>query len=410
MGFVKKNGTLREAAKAPIRSASPRICVPTWRNFTRKAHRCGLYEAQDVLVETDDVDLICLDMSWGARVNEYWLRTPLYHDLSRKLIFANPGLRKVRLTRDYDVFIAVCATFWDLPYINAIERWRDHCRISVCWLDELWVSQVPDYKYWLPALNQFDYVFIGCKGTVAGLSQAINRPCYWLPGGIDALRFSPFPDPAARVIDVYSIGRRYEGIHREMLKAAERGKIFYVHDTLANVALSEVYDHHQHRNLYANLAKRSRYFVVSAATMGGPKMDALDERRGQVEIGYRYYEGAAAGTVMIGEAPDCEAYSELFGWPEAVIQIDPDGSDIMAVLDNLGSDPERVAAIRKRNTQHALLHHDWVYRWYEMFRVADIDPSPGMAARQRRLKDMADFAASADEHDATATRRLNWPH
>src|SRR5208282_5407911 len=195
----------------------------------------------------------------------------------------------------------------------------------------------PGHRHWLHALGQFDFVFVGLRGTVSALSQAVNRPCYWLPGGVDALRFSPLPEPAARVIDVYSIGRRYEGIHHEMLKAAERCELFYVHDTHVNVAHTEVYDHQQHRDLFAKIAKRSQYFVVAAA-----KMDALDERRGQVEIGHRYYEGAAAGTVMIGDAPDCEAYRELFGWPEAVVQIQPDGSDIMAVLSDLGSDPQRM--------------------------------------------------------------------
>ena len=43
----------------PVRS--PRVCMPTWRNLTRNVYRCGLYEAQDILCEIDDVDLICLD-------------------------------------------------------------------------------------------------------------------------------------------------------------------------------------------------------------------------------------------------------------------------------------------------------------------------------------------------------------
>jgi spore maturation protein CgeB len=386
MGSVK---TLRHAAETPAQLASPRICMPTWRNFTKRAFQCGLYEAQDVLVEIDDVDLIRLDMTWGRWFTETSLRRPLYHDVTRKLIFANPGLKKVRLNEHYDVFIAVCATFWDLPYVNAIERWKDHCKISVCWIDELWAASISDHKYWLPALSQFDYVFVGYRDTVPALSRATNRPCYWLPGGIDALRFSPFPDKAARVIDVYSIGRRYEGMHRELLKAAKRGELFYVHDTLVNTAYTAVYDHRQHRDLFANIAKRSRYFVIAPA-----KMDATDERQGQLEVGYRCYEGAAAGAVMIGEAPDCEAYRELFGWPEAVVPIQPDGSDIMAVLSDLGSDPERMAAISKRNAKEALFHHDWVYRWKEMFRIAGIEPSPRMAARERHLKDMANLLSA----------------
>jgi hypothetical protein len=398
MGLDKQNVEFRNIAAAVTQSASPRICMPTWRNFTKRAFRCGLYEAQDVLVENDDVELVHLDMTWGAWFKETSLRRPLYHDVSRKLIYANPGLKKARLTGEYDLFIVVCDVWTDIPYINAIERWRDHCRISICWIDEMWAAAIPKYKYWLHALSQFDYVFVGCRGSVAALSQAANRPCHWLPRAVDALRFSPFPDPPARIIDVYSIGRRYEGIHREMLRAAERRRLFYMYDTLtnsnttktANTANTEVNDHRQHRDLFANIAKRSRYFVVAPA-----KMDALSEIRGQVEVGSRYYEGAAAGTVMIGEAADCEAYRDLFGWPEAVIQIRPDGSDVTAVLSDLDSDPERVAAIGRRNAKEALLRHDWVYRWNEMFRVAGIKPSPRMVARERRLKDMAGFVDSA---------------
>jgi Glycosyl transferases group 1 len=400
MRFQEENGRFREPAAALTRPRSPRICMPTWRNFTRQPFRCGLYEAQDVLIEMDDVDLISLDMTWGRWFAETSLRRPLYHDPSGKLIFVNPGLRKVQLDKEYDVFLAVCATLSDLPYINAIAGWRDHCKISVCWIDELWLSNLPNYKNWLHALNQFDYVFMGYRDTVSALSQAGNRPYYWLPGGVDALRFSPFPDTAPRVIDVYSIGRRYRGIHCQILKAAARGELFYVYDSFANTSMAKVYDHRQHRELFANIAKRSRYFVVAPA-----KFDVRDETRGQTEIGYRYYEGAAAGAVMIGEAPESEAYRELFGWPEVVIPIKPDGSDIMAVLGDLGSDPERMAAISRRNTREVLLHHDWVYRWKEIFRVATIEPSPGMAARERRLKEMADFAASVDENDVDAIRR-----
>ena len=390
MVLKRRNGRIRELALPGNRLAAPRVCMPTWRNFTKMAFRCGLYEAQDILVENDEVDLIHLDMTWGAWFKETSLRRPIYHDVSRKLIYANPGLRRVQLTRNYDLFIVICDVWTDIPCINAIERWRDHCKISICWIDEMWAAAIPRYKYWLHALSQFDYVFVGYKGTVAALSQAANRSCYWLPRGVDSLRYSPFPEPPARVIDVYSIGRRYEGIHDEMLKAAEQGELFYVHDTLANVARAEVYEHQQHRDLFANIAKRSRYFTVAAA-----KMDDLYETGGQVEIGYRYFEGAAAGTVMIGDAPDCEAYRELFGWPDVVTQIKPDGSDIMAVLSNLRSDPARLAAISRRNIKQTLLHHDWVYRWKQMFRIVGIEPSPRMAAREQQLKDMADSVTCA---------------
>ena len=95
---------------------------------------------------------------------------------------------------------------------------------------------------------------------------------------------------------------------------------------------------------------------------------------------------------MIGEALDCEVCRELFGWPEAMIQIQPDGSDIIAVLNGIGSNPERIAAISRRNTKEIPLHHDWTYRWNEMFRVVGVELAP---CSEHYLKDMADLVGGA---------------
>ncbi len=164
--------------------------------------------------------------------------------------------------------------------------------------------------------------------------------------------------------------------------------IFYLHDTHSSGGMLEVSDYRQHRGHFANIAKRSRYFVAAAA-----KMDQTEYRQGQVEVGYRYYEGAAAGAVMIGEAPDCDGYRELFGWPEAVLQLRPDGSDTTAIIAELDSNPERTAAISRRNMNEARLRHDWMHRWSEMFRIIGIEPSPRRAAREERLNQLADFSA-----------------
>ncbi len=362
--------------------------MPTARAFARNAFRAGLYEAQDVLVEADEVDLIRLEPSQGFRFRNGWLRRLLYHDISGTLAFANPGLRKVRLNHDYELFVAICQFYWDIPYINAIEDWKDHCKTSVCWIDELWAAAIPAFKRFLHVLRQFDYVFVGQSGSVAPLSNAIGRPVFWLPGGVDAVRFTPYPSPAARVIDVYSIGRRWNGIHQALLQAAARKEIFYIHDTF-QAADTEVYDHSQHRNLFANVAKRSRYFMVAPGK--------IDDKvtQGQIEIGYRYYEGAAAGTVMLGQPPSCPSFQQMFPWQDAVIHVQPDGSDAMDVLAALRSEPERVETLGRKNATEALLRHDWIYRWKEVFRVAGLPSSPGMLARERRLAELADLAGAA---------------
>ena len=372
--------------------------MPTARGFTKKAFQCGFYEAQDVLVENDTVDLIAWEPLPGFRFRENWQRRLLYRDISRRLIYLNPGLRRVRLTGEYDLFIVVCQNYWDLLYLNAIEGWEDHCKTSVCWIDEMWAKEIPLYKYWLHSLRRFDHVFVGISSSADPLSNAIGKSCRWLPGAVDCLRFSPYPKPPARVVDVYSIGRRWDGIHHALLQAAAEKDVFYVYDTFP-AAHAEPYNHRQHREMLANVAKRSRCFMVAP-----PKMDVPEQTHDQDSIGYRYYEGAAAGAVMIGQAPKGEAFTTMFPWSDAVISIRPDGSDVLQVLARLDSEPERVLAISGQNAAEALRRHDWIYRWNEIYRIAGLEPSADMAARESRLRDLAELATSEVSGRTTSER------
>jgi hypothetical protein len=376
----------REATAVSRQAITPRICMPTARGFKKKAFYCAQYEAQDVLLDVADVDLIHLEPGRGYKFKEAWQRRLLFRDVTRKLIFANPGLHKVRLTQEYDLFLVMCQMDHDFLDISAIEGWQDHCKTSVCWVQEMWAAHIPLFKYWIHSLRRFDHVFVSARGSVDALSDAIGRPCRWLPDAVDMLRFTPYPNPPARVIDVYSIGRRREEIHRALLEAAERTDIFYVYDTFGG-SMSDVLNYRGHRDFFSNMAKRSRFFVVAPAKVG-----RSEETGGQVEIGARYYEGASAGTVMIGRAPECEAFQELFPWQDAVISLQGDGSDVIKVLSSLEAEPERISAISRRNAAEALLRHDWVYRWKEILRVAGIEPSPRMKLRERRLRDLADLS------------------
>jgi hypothetical protein len=362
--------------------------MPSSRGFTRKAFQCSLYEAQDVLCETDDVDLVCLQPRPGSGfpLRQRWQRRLLYRDITRRLVFANPGIQRVRLTQDYDLFIVVCQNYWDLLYINAIEGWKDRCRTTVCWLDELLVAEIPKCRYWLHALNQFDHVFVGWESSAEALSDALGRRCHWVGAGVDTLRFSPYPKPPARVVDVYSVGRGLRGVHDVLLQQAASNELFYMHDTFRGADM-EALDHRKHRDLLASIAKRSRYFTVAPA-----KMDLAGETGHQVDIGYRYYEGSAAGAVMIGQAPDCPAFRERFDWPDAVIEVKADGSDLLDVLSDLSCQPDRVFEISQRNAVQALLRHDWLYRWKQVLQVAGVPSSSRMLAREKRLKELATLA------------------
>ena len=363
----------------------PRICMPTWRRFAQEAYHCGWYEAENTISNSDDVDLIDVEPGEWFHFTWAWHRRLLWRDVSRRLAYVNPGLRTIRLTKEYDLLFVHCQIWWELFYLNAIDRWKDHCKTSVCWIDEMYASDVPGHKYWIESLARFDHVILGMAGTVKAVSEAIGRQCHYVPPAVDALRFTPYPRPPVRVIDAYSIGRRQDQIHRSLLKLAEKNGIFYLYDTIQS-GESIAPDFRQHRDLVANLAKRSRYFLVAPGKINSP------ETKGQIEIGLRYFEGSAAGAVLLGQAPDCEPFRRLFGWPDSVIEIKPDGSDVRDVLESLAEQPERLSEISRRNAAEALLRHDWGYRWSEVLEIAGLTPTPALEARKRCLGELAEKA------------------
>lgn len=150
--------------------------------------------------------------------------------------------------------------------------------------------------------------------------------------------------------------------------------------------MSDLFDYRQHRNLLSRVAKRSKYFTVAPG-----KVNIGEETRGQEEIGRRYYEGAAAGTVMIGQVPNSDSFCKMFPWPDAVIRIQPDGSDVLEILQRLSASPERVLAISQRNAAESLLRHDWVYRWKKLLEFVGLAPLPAVGVREQRLKEGAEF-------------------
>ena len=358
----------------------------TARSVASQVFSCGLYDGEDVFSAIDDVDLIHLRPSKGWELKEAIQRRVAWHDVTGRLMLANVAFESVTLKEDYDLFIVYLPSSVEATHISAIRNWARRCRTSICWIDELWAMHVPRLKPFLSVLDRFDHVVVGCHDSVEPLADAMGRRCHFVPTAVDAVRFTPYPDPPARVIDVYSMGRRREEQHRALLKATREMKLFYVHDTFAT-SDAKVRDAREHREMLANIMKRTRLFVVAPG-----KIDHPGETGGQVEVGLRYYEGAAAGAVLIGQAPDCEPFRTMFDWPDSIVALQPDGSDVAGVLSQLAVRPERIIEAGRRNAREALLRHDWVYRWETILRIAGLSPRPQLLERKRRLRALADTA------------------
>jgi glycosyl transferase family 1 len=356
---------------------SPRVLVLSLRNIFGKAlFRCPHFEFEDLICEVDSADLLAPKLDPSSRRPSFATRLA-YH----APVLLNPGIQIESPTRQYEVLFTICGYPRDLIMFNAISNLRDVCKTSVCLLDELWLNEITKNRHFLRILAKFDVVMLYYSQTVKPLSEIIERRCVFLPPGVDAISFCPNPDPPERVVDVYSIGRRSEITHQRLLEMARESGLFYLHDSIGG---SQAINSREHRALFASVAKRSKFFLVYPG-----KIDEPGQRGRQMEAGNRYFEGAAAGAIMVGEPPNNEVFKELFDWPDAVTHLPYDSRDIEGVIRSLDADPQRQDRIRRTGIVQALTRHDWVYRWEAILRTIGLEPTHGALERKDRLNKLA---------------------
>lgn len=162
--------------------------------------------------------------------------------------------------------------------------------------------------------------------------------------------------------------------------AAAAGR-FYLHDSIAP---NQVLNAKEHRVLFSNIAKRSKYFIVNPGLIDRP-----DVRGNQMEIGNRYFEGAAAGTIMLGERPDNSMFEQLFDWPDAVTHLPYNCEEVEDIIGAIESDPEKQERIRRKNVTEALTRHDWAYRWEAILQAVGLEPTLAMRERKETLLQLA---------------------
>jgi hypothetical protein len=362
-------------------SRKPRTLILSLRNiFRNDLFRCALYEFEDTITEIDQAEIFAPEGDPTSRRNHVARRLAFHAPITLKA-----DLQKPKVNKHYDLFLAMCGGPRDLLMIDAVSYLLDACTTKVCLVEEIWAKQMREHRFFMDVLRKFDLIALYSSQSVKALSDQIGCKCIFVPPGIDSIRFCPYPANPERVVDVYSIGRRSLITHQAILKMADERGIFYLHDEGSEVA--NPIDPKEHRSLLANIAKRSKYFIVNPGLIDRP-----DIRGTQIEIGSRYFEGVAAGAIMVGEIPNNGEFEHLFGWPDSVVHL-PYGSDrIVALIDELEGQPEKQEKIRRMNVVQALARHDWAYRWEKILENVGLGPMPELLQRKERLAKLAELA------------------
>jgi hypothetical protein len=307
-----------------------------------------------------------------------------------------PHLQRETVGSDYDLFFYMCMNPRDLAELRSIRGWRDRCRLAVAFVFESWSSQLERDKAHLQLLDDFDHVFIYNRSSIQTVRRYTSAPCSFLAAGADCLSATPYPDPPHRWIDVYSMGRRLDSTHRQLVEMASRNELAYLFDGGSGL---RVYDFAQSRLLTHSLIKRSRYFMAYSLD-AGPK---ATESAGEQALATRLFEGAAGGAVVLGTPPKASEFGELFDWTDAVVDIPVEPDDMRAILRDLDAQPERMSRARRMNAMQSLRKHDWVHRFEHILTTLGFDPTPGVLERKARLRDLADRVEQRHDNESRSS-------
>jgi len=359
-----------------------RVLVVSLREVRPSVSRCLLYEFEDLICRIDDA---VIAVPQPGDVPPRW-RIRMASRLHR--LFGTrstiPQRRRCGSNYRYDLLFLPCEGITDLLLIGSLDRWLQSARVRVCYVAEVWRAGILNSPYALSRLRKFDRIFTACHGSVEELRKATGRPCDYLPPAVDAVSFCPFPEPTTRDIDVYNMGRRASELHKARLDCAAKQGLVYLYDEFGG---NPKVDAREHRQSLANRLKRTRFLITYSA-----KLDCPGQTLGQEEVGYRFFEGAAAGAVMVGRQPKSAVFGELMGWPDAVVELADDPACVGDVLHAI--DAMREERIRRTNVRGALLQHDWVYRWKTVLDAVGLPPLPAVEVRKERLHEMTGSVVS----------------
>lgn len=353
-----------------------RILLLSHRNlYEPTAWRGPCRELEAVITEVDAVDVIVPRKGqWYRQRNLNAQRIGKYTPIR-----LNPGVQTVRLKKDYDLFFTVCEKTSELQNVKAIKGWRERSRIAICWMTEFYEHEIHEYKSILRTLSDFDFILFTFS-SINAFKSLFGQRVAFLPYGVDAIKFCPYHQRPPRFIDVLSIGSRAHTTHQALLRMAKDDGILYIYDTFKDLT---VYDVDEHRLQLSNLAKRSRYFIVNPGSIDEP-----EKIGGQLEIGPRYFEALASGSILLGDQPRSNEFNGIFNWPDAVIHVPYGSENIREVIHALDKDVIRQVRISNQNIVEALSKHDWAHRWESVLKLAGLQPLSKVLERKQRLADL----------------------
>jgi hypothetical protein len=238
--------------------------------------------------------------------------------------------------------------------LDLFSDWQNSGAKRILYLFDTLPAQIPRLQR-LVRKGEWDICVTSFNDAVPLLETATGRRWFHVDQGIPSDLFVP-PLPGERVIHFSAYGRRNQSIHNATLEFCRQRDLYYdftTHDRSQPTASSlQLY------RQYAWHLSHSQFTFSWPLEMTNPARAC-----GLSPITCRWFEAAAAGTVIVGKPPKNPHFAEVFG-NDVVVQLDVEATteSILKRLDEIWEN--RLEHFKRAEQRRAKLNGsiDWSAR------------------------------------------------
>ncbi|MBA2526447.1 MAG: glycosyltransferase family 1 protein [Pyrinomonadaceae bacterium] len=198
--------------------------------------------------------------------------------------------------------------------------------------------------------TKWDFTSTAFYGAKPFLDEKTQREWHLVRHGVKLDRFQPGSE-RERVIDFCAYGRRQEKVHKVIKEFCNREGKYYDYTTAASIQPN--LDPREHYSHYAWHLSRTIFNFCWPVEATHPGL--IDSHS---PITCRWFEAAASGNVILGQAPAEPGFEHLFG-PDAVLKIDYQNGNLMNVFEKLWE--KRHEHLQAALERRAALSHKWTW-------------------------------------------------
>lgn len=326
-----------------------RVLIPTSRNVYRLVSYGMILDFEDAVCRLSDADLVPVPLhSRRGQLHAVLRGHPL------RAVSA-PATR-------YDACLLVAMGRQWLPSLTYIRDLRTICKRVIVYLFDAWVGDLPTIAKYHRVWELVDDLFVSFDHAVQPYASALPCGVHYLPQAVDPRWF--YGDRASRPIDVLSVGRRLETVHKTLLAMSRDEEILYQYQTHAAPLAIDFYENQE---LLGTLCRASRLHVSWSVDA----TNAARRTEGSA-VTARWFESAASGGVVVGRAPVSPEFGRLFPYPAFVHEI-PAPDDHLGTREVLESAlATRDVSERQALAEHVRTVHSWEARWRDIVAASGV--------------------------------------